>query len=93
MLYEKTLSRKLVGETVTPTAAHPGEADLDNNVDEADGLLSQRKARIKSMWHPVTQFADSLGKSIRRRFSREKAEQPASIGKIYNLMRYEEQHH
>ncbi|KAL8971225.1 MAG: hypothetical protein Q9183_001149 [Haloplaca sp. 2 TL-2023] len=87
MLYEKTLSRKLVGETATPTAANPGEADLNDNVDEADVLPSQRKPRVKSMWYPVTQLAGFLKQSIRRRFSREKAEQQASIGKIYNLMR------
>ncbi|KAL8872095.1 MAG: hypothetical protein Q9174_002218 [Haloplaca sp. 1 TL-2023] len=87
MLYEKTLSRKLVGETMTPTSTDPRGAEMSSNTDEADGSPSQDYAYTSSIWHPITKLAGCLKRSIRRRFAREKAEQAASIGKIYNLMR------
>ncbi|KAL8737968.1 MAG: hypothetical protein Q9181_001190 [Wetmoreana brouardii] len=87
MLYEKTLSRKLLGEsaqTKTPTSS---ATDHDGAKPTRNGLSNATQGRIRSAYEYMKRFGRFVTRSMRVRFSRDKSEQSASIGKIYNLMR------
>ncbi|KAI4091192.1 MAG: hypothetical protein L6R37_007773 [Teloschistes peruensis] len=76
MLYEKTLTRKLIGESAL---SHKVDTSVNGQTSDAPATRFGLKV--------VKRVANALGKRIWRQSSGEKVEQSASIGKIYNLMR------
>lgn len=87
MLYEKTLSRKLIGESALSTKPRASQDEQNSAPSEANGRIKAHGRRSKAVCEPLGRYARLLTRNIWSRFAREKAEQPASIGKIYNLMR------
>ncbi len=76
MLYEKTLSRKIIG-----ALAQPAELSDDN----AEGSLQEptkSKAHPRILWQRLSRWMNGPTRS-----ERITPKQPASMGKILNLMR------
>lgn len=88
MLYEKTLSRKIIGELALSDKPHMSEGNVDGPALDSDTVRDGLEARPKDEQRPI----GKLGLYIRRIFwkpsIKEDIKQAASIGKIYNLMRY-----
>ena len=76
MLYEKTLSRKIIG-----THAEPAESPDDDD----DRVLqeSTQSTYPSILWMKLTGWMSSQSHSAKKEISK----QPASMGKILNLMR------
>ncbi|KAI4143327.1 MAG: hypothetical protein L6R39_004607, partial [Caloplaca ligustica] len=87
MLYEKTLSRKIIGELALSDKPHMSEGNVDGPALDSDTVRDGLEARPKDEQRPI----GKLGLYIRRIFwkpsIKEDIKQAASIGKIYNLMR------
>lgn len=87
MLYEKTLSRKIIGElalsstSISPPAVANGAATSLDIAPATNDVLSRNK-HLRIM-----RFAHFLWRKMRKNPTEEKINQPTSIGKIYNLMR------
>ena len=87
MLYEKTLSRKILGESVSSTNSISGD---DNDDGSHDSDLAQDALEGHSHYN-VSTIIRKLGRLVRKyiwKSAKIKAKEPASIGKIYNLMRF-----
>lgn len=76
MLYEKTLSRKIVG-------ANPNENSESPAVESTEDLTQQAGGRL----HRLAKILASPFRAKRSSVSKEELKQPASMGKILNLMR------
>lgn len=87
MLYEKTLSRKIIGESGVSENPDSGEAANDGDGPDDISAGNGRKApnRLKG---PLKRFGQFLAKQLWRPSTKEERKHAASIGKIYNLMRY-----
>ena len=87
MLYEKTLSRKIVGELALSNTSIPastvsnGAATTSDIAQAADDALSRNK-QLR-----IVRFTQFIWRKMWRNPTEEKPNQPTSIGKIYNLMR------
>ncbi|KAL9594010.1 MAG: hypothetical protein Q9219_007265 [cf. Caloplaca sp. 3 TL-2023] len=86
MLYEKTLSRKLVGEAVGANKSDSSQTDLGGNANGLDKATDSSKDGTNSMSARLKNFVSLFTKQFRST-SQVEVKQPASIGKIYNLMR------
>ncbi|KAL9010787.1 MAG: hypothetical protein Q9173_004315, partial [Seirophora scorigena] len=87
MLYEKTLSRKIIGElAVSDKSTRTGE-DLNDAVPGSDMPLEGSESRLKKAQGPLKAVGRFLKINSWRKPADKKPQQPASIGKIYNLMR------
>ena len=84
MIYEKTLTRKMIGIRLNP---HGGE----NNEETVDGREMHTelpRSYPKVLWNKLCSVPLRLkGGSMKQRPSPEETKQPASMGKILNLMR------
>ncbi|KAL9596693.1 MAG: hypothetical protein Q9179_004531 [Wetmoreana sp. 5 TL-2023] len=87
MLYEKTLSRKLLGESAQTRTSNLSAADHDGAISTPTGLSKATQGHVGFARDYIKRLGRFLTRSMRVRFSREKSEQSTSIGKIYNLMR------
>ncbi|KAL9581796.1 MAG: hypothetical protein Q9212_003684, partial [Teloschistes hypoglaucus] len=87
MLYEKTLTRKLIGESALSQKVDTLVNGQNSDAPTTDGKSGASRFGLKKAWVVSKRVANALGKRIWRRSSGEKVEQSASIGKIYNLMR------
>ncbi|KAL8690584.1 MAG: hypothetical protein Q9218_004004 [Villophora microphyllina] len=87
MLYEKTLNRKLIGETALLGKSDVSADEQNGGASETNGNPDASIFKLKISWVLGRQIGHVLGRRIWRGASRRKVEQPASIGKIYNLMR------
>ncbi|KAL8936626.1 MAG: hypothetical protein Q9216_004827 [Gyalolechia sp. 2 TL-2023] len=85
MLYEKTLSRKIIGDTVV--SEKPASINADDDTIGLDGNTGPggRKApnKLIGSLRKISRFL------TRKSSAPEEVKQAASIGKIYNLMRYD----
>lgn len=82
MIFEKTLARKIIGAPKQP------ELEEQHSNGIADGV---RNGPMRSKFHPFYMGAQLYSKVKRLFGSRAKSEvakEPASMGKILNLMRY-----
>ncbi|KAL8631276.1 hypothetical protein Q9189_003040 [Teloschistes chrysophthalmus] len=87
MLYEKTLSRKLIGESALSEIVDTSVNGQNSGAPATDVQSEVPRFRLRNAWVVPKRVANALGKRIWGRSSGEKVEQSASIGKIYNLMR------
>ena len=83
MLYEKTLSRKIIGASIEPQKTVNSDG-MDNSGPPMN--TTQPKSRWKSIWEGLYGAKDSLISTTNDRLCESK--KPASIGKILNLMRH-----
>jgi len=87
MLYEKTLSRKVV--TVDSNTKDEAVIEASDDRSEPNDTPNTSKGvwlRIRRTWK---RFQRSLFSSRKELADPQKAKQPASMGKILNLMRYD----
>ncbi|KAI4250339.1 MAG: hypothetical protein LQ352_005360, partial [Teloschistes flavicans] len=89
MLYEKTLSRKLIGESALSQKVDTSVNEQNGNALATDGKSGASRFGLRNPWVLAKRVSHALGKRIWPRDSGMKLEQSASIGKIYNLMRYD----
>lgn len=87
MLYEKTLSRKLIGESALSQKVDTSVNEQNGNALATDGKSGASRFGLRNPWVLAKRVSHALGKRIWPRDSGMKLEQSASIGKIYNLMR------
>ncbi|KAL8937478.1 MAG: hypothetical protein Q9211_003671 [Gyalolechia sp. 1 TL-2023] len=86
MLYEKTLSRKIIGDTVVSETSVPVEGD-NNGVGIEDDTCPTRRGALQKLTGPFKKFGRFVEKRIWKSSAQLEVKQAASIGKIYNLMR------
>jgi hypothetical protein len=91
MLYEKTLARKIIGTQQSPTE-DAAEGKLPEAVDVSTAIQGERRqSPPKTIWDKfclhLPALADLRARLSRRESTPEKAKEPASMGKILNLMR------
>ncbi|KAI4115101.1 MAG: hypothetical protein LQ345_004235, partial [Seirophora villosa] len=87
MLYEKTLSRKIIGElAVSDNSARTGEG-LNDAVPGSDMPVEGSESGLKKAQGPLKAVGRFLKINFWPKSTDKKPQQPASIGKIYNLMR------
>jgi len=85
MLYEKTLSRKVVSPSVKK------EEDSVSTTEESIESIKQHPDAPKSFLHVLLHFIRSSFRILQtgsRRSKEVEKKEPASMGKILNLMRY-----
>lgn len=84
MIYEKTLSRKIVG-----TANKPGAEQNGDILANGNGLIKEpEKSRWRKAWtYAIKLFRFSKTTATVTSVKAEKPKEPASMGKIINLMR------
>lgn len=87
MLYEKTLSRKVISESALSEKLESVEGEPDDIGPECNTALDASGDHSKGAPGPIKKFGRYLMSKIWQRSSHTKVAQPASIGKIYNLMR------
>lgn len=87
MLYEKTLSRRIIGELAVSDKSTPNGDHLSDAVPGSDMPLKVSEVRPKKGHGPIR----AIGRFLNFKFwpspANKQPQQPASIGKIYNLMR------
>ena len=83
MLYEKTLSRKITGAPAQPQKT-VGSDGIDNRGPPTN--TTRPNSHLRSIWEGLYGAKDSLLSTTDDRLCELK--QPASIGKILNLMRH-----
>ena len=86
MLYEKTLSRQIVGESALSDTLKPSDQEPDPTISDSDAV-SEPQGAAKAALKAVQKFGRSLKTFVCSTSPRQSQKQPASIGKIYNLMR------
>ena len=85
MLYEKTLSRKLIGTPTQPQkVVHPAGMSHGGPLTTT---TKERNSQLKSIWEGLFGVVGSLFSTINRRPIESK--KPASMGKILNMMRHD----
>ncbi|KAI4171387.1 MAG: hypothetical protein LQ343_004343 [Gyalolechia ehrenbergii] len=85
MLYEKTLARKIIGDTAV--SEKPGSVEGENeDVGLEDDTSPNGREAFKKLTGPFKRFGQFLTKRICKPSAQEEVKQAASIGKIYNLM-------
>ncbi|KAL8717196.1 MAG: hypothetical protein Q9225_005544 [Loekoesia sp. 1 TL-2023] len=87
MLYEKTLSRKIIGESALSKKVDSVEEELDHIGPECNTVLDASGDRSRNPLGPIKRFGRYLMSKIWKNSTHENVKHPASIGKIYNLMR------
>ncbi|KAL8924299.1 MAG: hypothetical protein Q9208_004080 [Pyrenodesmia sp. 3 TL-2023] len=87
MLYEKTLSRKIVGELALSEKPNASGEDLNGAVVDSSITDEGPDSLWKKIQEPVRKFGRFLKSKFRKPSTQEDTKQPASIGKVYNLMR------
>ncbi|KAL8981746.1 MAG: hypothetical protein Q9205_003554 [Flavoplaca limonia] len=87
MLYEKTLSRRIVGESALSDSLKPSDEEPNCALSDSDVVIEPQGA-AKTL-KKVRKFGRSLRSLVWSRSPSQLEKQPASIGKIYNLMRYD----
>lgn len=87
MLYEKTLSRKIIGELTLSDKPNASGEDLDGAGVDSSITDEGSDPLWKKFQRPVRKFGRLLKSKFRKPSTKEDTKQPASIGKIYNLMR------
>jgi ABC-type multidrug transport system fused ATPase/permease subunit len=96
MLYEKTLKRKIVGHVPDTQEQQPGDtrhaesnghASYEHGGDETDGLLNGNFKKPKAGLGWFKRFRKSLGLSWGKRPAKLEGQQPASMGKLLNVLR------
>ncbi|KAL8849605.1 MAG: hypothetical protein Q9221_005433 [Calogaya cf. arnoldii] len=80
MLYEKTLSRQIIGE-----AAMSADEETDPALPDFDAAIGPQ-GTAKTVYGTFRRFGGYLRRTIWPGSSYQAQKQPASIGKIYNLM-------
>ncbi len=87
MLYEKTLSRKIIGELALSEKPSQPTGELnDGGVDS--GTTSEGPDSLpKKIQGSIREAVRFLMRKLRKPPAKEETKQPASVGKIYNLMR------
>ncbi|KAL8988090.1 MAG: hypothetical protein Q9177_002777, partial [Variospora cf. flavescens] len=87
MLYEKTLSRRIIGELAVSDKSTPNGDHLSDAVPGSAMPLKVSEVRPKKGHGPIR----AIGRFLNFKFwpspANKQPQQPASIGKIYNLMR------
>ncbi|KAL9000171.1 MAG: hypothetical protein Q9169_001073 [Polycauliona sp. 2 TL-2023] len=86
MLYEKTLSRQIIGESALPNIATTSDAEIENSMTGSDAP-KEPQASPRTIYGTFRKFDSALRRVLWPRPSRQTQKQSASIGKIYNLMR------
>jgi hypothetical protein len=92
MLYEKTLNRKIV--SAKPAEAAQDEANGNghaNSNGEANGYSNGKDSKggsAKMMWNRVSYYVSLPFRWISIGKAQEAVKEPASMGKILNLMRF-----
>ncbi len=86
MLYEKTLSRQIIGESALSDTSKPSDDEIDSAVRDSNTVKGPRgTARV--VYKTFRRFGQSLKRVVWPGSSPQAQKQPASIGKIFNLMR------
>ena len=84
MIYEKTLTRKMIGIRPDP---HGGESN-EEIVNGGDTHAKSPRNYRKILWDKLCSFSLRFkGGSMKQRSNPEETKQPASMGMILNLMR------
>ena len=86
MLYEKTLSRQIVGESALSDSLKPSGEEPNHAISDSDVAIESQGA-AKTTLKKVRKSGRSLRSLVWSRSPSQLKRQPASIGKIYNLMR------
>ncbi|KAL8733032.1 MAG: hypothetical protein Q9166_002430 [cf. Caloplaca sp. 2 TL-2023] len=86
MLYEKTLSRKIIGESAMSNMPKSSEDGLNTAVLDSDAVTKSRRS-LRAVYEAFRALGRYFMRTSWKRFRRQNEKQPASIGKIYNLMR------
>lgn len=87
MLYEKTLSRKIIGELAPSDKQHSSGGNLDGDAQDSNTLPDGAEACSKSARGRIRNLVRYLGQKFWKPSTDENTKQGASVGKIYNLMR------
>ena len=87
ILYEKTLSRKIVGKIVRPTEKDMDGTDTEEPPQESKTLKAGRN-RLSTLFEGrFRAYCGWLPRSLQPTPGLQELKQPASMGKILNLMR------
>ncbi|KAL8863326.1 MAG: hypothetical protein Q9178_000006 [Gyalolechia marmorata] len=86
MLYEKTLSRKIIGESALSDVPTQPDGDVSATTSDPDAVTSPQTPH-KVIFEAFKKIRRKLARAIWKRPSPDCQKQPASVGKIYNLMR------
>ncbi|KAL8758852.1 MAG: hypothetical protein Q9184_003801 [Pyrenodesmia sp. 2 TL-2023] len=87
MLYEKTLSRKIIGVLVPPDKPNASGEDLNGAAVDSSSTDEGPDSPSKKIQGSIRKFGRFFKSKFRKASIKEDTKQPASIGKIYNLMR------
>lgn len=86
MLYEKTLSRQIIGESALSDTSKPPDEEIDSAVRDSN-TVKEPQGTARVVYKTFRKFGQSLRRCIWPGSSHQAQKQPASIGKIFNLMR------
>ena len=86
MLYEKTLSRKIIGESALSDVPTRPDGDVSATTPDPDAVTSPQTPH-RVAFEAFKKIGRKLARAIWKRPSPDCQRQPASVGKIYNLMR------
>lgn len=87
MLYEKTLSRQIIGELALSEKPTSFGDELDGAAPDSGTAPGESEAQAKNAESPLRRFGRFLMRKLLHSSPEDTVKQPASIGKIYNLMR------
>lgn len=86
MLYEKMLSRQIIGESALSDISKPSDEEVESAIPDSNTVI-ERQGTAGAVYSTFRRFGRSLKRAIWPGPSQQAQKQPASIGKIYNLMR------
>ena len=88
MIYEKTLTRKMIG---IPPSPQREESSIEGVIEDGEMHAEPPKRYSKMLWEKLRGIFITPFQSRRKLFKQdqniEETKQPASMGKILNLMR------
>lgn len=87
MLYEKTLGRKIIGELALSEKPNQPTEDLNDGGVDSSTTGGGPDPRSKKIQRSVREAGRFLMRKLWKPSTKEDTKKPASIGKIYNLMR------